>query len=217
MIRNAPPSYPPAPFHETRREVLVDFVRANAFGMLITAAGGLDACGVPFVVEETGGALVLEAHLARANPAALAHGSEALALFQGPHAYVRPVWYETWKRDGKAVPTWDYIMVRAKGRLSVMDDAAWLRQRLDALTAEHERAFADPWSPQASPADYIERLMRGIVGVRLEVTAIDGVWKLHQNHPGENRRGVVDGLEAVGSAGAVGVAQAISSLEVDDR
>jgi transcriptional regulator len=210
------PRYPPAHHQETRRDVLIDFVRRNAFGMLITTPGGLNACGVPFVLVEDRGTLILEAHLARANPAASADGCAALALFQGPHAYVRPAWYETWKRDGKAVPTWDYIMVQAKGTLSVIDDPAWLTPRLEALTAEHEGAFPDPWSPRDPSDGYVDRLARGIVGARMEVRSLDGVWKLHQNHPQENRLGVVAGLEAVGSPDAAGVARAILALDEDD-
>ncbi len=136
-----------------------------------------------------------------------------MALFQGPHAYVRPAWYETWRRDGRAVPTWDYISVQAKGVVSVIDDADWLRPRLEALTAMMERDFPDPWSPALAPADYMRRLSRGIVGVSLAVRSLRGVWKLHQNHPRENRLGVIAGLERVGGPESLAIARAIAALD----
>jgi transcriptional regulator len=210
-----PRSYPPPPFHETRHEILADFVRRNPFGFLVTAADGLHACGVPFVLRESGDGLRLDAHLARSNPQTCAEGAPALVLFQGPHAYVRPRWYETWKRDGKAVPTWDYICVQARGRLSVVDDdPAWLRGHLEALSAQQEAAFADPWTPADPPDGYVDRLARGIVGVRLEGVTLEGVWKAHQNHPAENRQAVVAALDAEGRDDTRAIARAIEALSL---
>jgi transcriptional regulator len=209
-------AYPPVPFRETRPAVLADFIRANPFGQLVTGGpAGLHASGAPFLVRESEAGLRLEGHLARANPHALRDGEQALVLFQGPHAYVRPAWYETKKRDGRAVPTWDYIVVQARGTLSIVEDPRWLRTLLDDLTAQQEGGFSDRWSPDDAPADYIDQLLRGIVGVRLDPVELEGVWKLNQNHPLENRLGAIAGLEAMGNPGASAIAAAMIEREVE--
>jgi len=207
-------AYPPSAFRETRQDVLIDFIRRTVFGHLITAGpDGPLAGGVPFVLRDGPGGVTLEAHLARANPQCQTQSLPALALFQGPDAYVRPGWYPSKARDGKAVPTWDYISVQARGRLEVVDDAAWLRGHLDAISAQQEAPFSDPWSPADPPPGYIDALSRGIVGVRLVVTSLEGVWKLSQNHPKENRLGVIAGLGALEDDRARAIAWAIAARE----
>jgi transcriptional regulator len=210
-------AYPPSAFREMRPEVLGDFIRANPFGQLITAGPeGLHASGAPFIVRDRSGAIALEAHVPRANPHALRDGVQALVLFQGPHAYVRPAWYPAKARDGRVVPTWNYIVVQARGTISIVEDAAWLRAQLEDLSAHQEGGFPDPWSPADAPADYIDRLTRGLVGVRLEPVALEGVWKLSQNHPRENRLGVIAGLSGLADPGALAIAEAMIELEGGD-
>jgi transcriptional regulator len=213
----AEPVYPPPSYRETRREVIVAFIRATGFGQLITAGAETPhATGVPFLAREAGDSLILEAHLQRGNPQWRAIGREALALFQGPHAYVHPGWYETKKRDGKAVPTWNYITVQARGDIEVFDgDADWLRGHLSALTGAHETGRPDPWSMADAPPGYVEALMRGIVGVRLTVRVLDGRWKLNQNHPEANRLGVIAGLEADGRPGGREIAAIMARREAE--
>jgi transcriptional regulator len=203
-------AYPPRAFRETRQDVLLDFIRRRPFGQFVTTgADGPLACGAPFLVREGPSGLELIAHLARANPQAMTPEAPALVIFQGPDAYVRPGWYETKALTGRAVPTWDYIVVQAKGRAQIIDDTSWLHDHLDALSAHQEQAFDDPWSPADAPADYIAQLTRGIVGLRVQVASLEGVWKLHQNHPRANRVGVVDGLTALGGDKAAAIAAAI--------
>jgi transcriptional regulator len=214
---SAEPTYPPRAFRETRRETIVGFIRAAGFGHLISAGGGVPhATGVPFLVRDEAGSLVLEAHLHRGNPQWRALGSEVLALFQGPHAYVHPGWYPTKREDGRAVPTWNYITVQARGRAEAFEaDAGWLRAHVAALSAAHEAGRPDPWSIDDAPGDYIATMLRGIVGVRLTVRELDGRWKLSQNHPEANRRGVMEGLAASESAGASAVLAAMAGLEAE--
>ncbi|MBV8684656.1 MAG: FMN-binding negative transcriptional regulator [Caulobacteraceae bacterium] len=210
-------AYPPAAFRETRLQVLEAFIRANPFGQLITAGpDGLHASGAPFVLRRGQGGLALEAHIPRVNPHAAREGTQALVLFQGPHAYVRPAWYPAKTRDGRVVPTWNYIMVQARGTLSLVEDPTWLSGQLEELSAQQEAAFSDPWSPADAPPDYIERLSRGIVGLRLDPVELTGIWKLNQNHPRENRRGVIKGLSALADPGALAIAQAMIDLEGAD-
>jgi len=207
-------AYPPSAFRETRRDVLISFIRRTVFGHLIMAGpDGPLAVGVPFLLREGPGHMTLEAHLTRSNPQSHPNAAPALVLFQGPDAYVRPGWYPSKARDGKAVPTWDYITVTARGRVEVMDDPAWLRGHLDAISAQQEAPFADPWSPADPPPGFVDALSRGIVGVRVVVADLEGIWKLSQNHPTENRLGVIQGLGALQDDGARAIARAIAARE----
>jgi transcriptional regulator len=206
--------YPPAPFLETRADVLIAALREITFGHLITAGpDGPLACGAPFVVTETPEGPNLEAHLARPNPQSRQHGAPALILFQGPHAYVRPAWYPAKRVTGRVVPTWNYITVQARGVLEVIEDPDRLLTHLHAVSAHKESAFRDPWSPDDAPADYIAGLARGIVGLRLRVTSLEGVWKLSQNHPEGNRLGVIAGLNELSPEGAHPIARAMDANE----
>src|SRR5512139_32225 len=133
--------YTPSHFEETRAERLHQLVHDHPLGLLIThGPQGLDAMPVPFLLDaEAGTPGVLRAHVARANPVWREAGdSEVLVVFQGPQAYVSPSWYPGKAQNGKAVPTWNYIVVQARGRLVVRDDAAWLRGFVTRLTERHE-------------------------------------------------------------------------------
>lgn len=115
-------------------------------------------------------------------------------MFQGPNAYITPAWYATKHDSGEVVPTWNYVVVQAHGRLRAIDDPAWVRALLDELTARHESPRPAPWSVDDAPADYIHALLRAIVGIEMPVARIAGKWKLSQNQPAANRAGVVAGL-----------------------
>ena len=214
------PVYPPPAFREARRDILLDAVRDIGFGHLISSGDdGPNATGVPFLVRVEADTIRLEAHLQRGNPQwrALAGGGAALALFQGPHAYVHPGWYESKKRDGRAVPTWNYITVHARGPATVFeDDRPWLQRHLAGLSDSREAGRPEPWAMSDAPTDYLDRLMRGVVGVSLMVARLEGRWKLSQNHPQANRLGVIDGLAGSGLARDGEVAEAMARLEGGD-
>ncbi len=212
----SPPAYPPQHYRETRVETILAFIRRVGFGQLITVGDARPyATSVPFLVRREGETVILEAHLQRGNPQWRAMRGEALALFQGPDAYVHPGWYETKKQNGKVVPTWNYIAVQALGAAEAIEDADWLRRHVTALTAAHETGRPDPWTPDDAPEGYIDALLRGIVGVRLAVRAFDGRWKLNQNHPEANRRGVIEGLSASNASGPRDIAAIMASLEAE--
>lgn len=210
------PAYPPSSYRETRLDTILAFVREVGFGQLVSVGEGRPyATAVPFLAREDGGTVVLEAHLQRGNPQWQAIRGEALALFQGPHAYVRPGWYASKREGGRVVPTWNYIAVQALGPVEIVDDPDWLRRHVAALTARQEAGHAEPWTPEDAPKSFIDALLRGIVGVRLTVREFDGRWKLNQNHPEANRLGVIEGLSASDQLGDREVADAMRRREAE--
>lgn len=205
--------YCPAHFEETRSDVLDELIHARPLATLITqTASGLNADLIPLqrVVGGQPPAMLL-GHVARANPMwkSARTDIEALAIFQGPAAYISPSWYPGKKVDGKAVPTWNYVVVEARGKLRFVDDKAWLRAQVEALTAQQESTFAEPWAVSDAPADYVEKMLAAIVGVEMTITSIKGKWKLSQNQPAPNRLGAAAGLNGVGSEAARAVAALI--------
>jgi transcriptional regulator len=153
------------------------------------------------------------AHLAKANPHWLDIGEDtpALLIVTGPDAYVSPTWYAAKAEHGKVVPTWNYSAVHLTGVARVHEDAEWLRQAVTDLTDLHEGPRERPWHVTDAPARYIEGQLRGIVGIELAVTGVEGKAKLSQNRSIADRRGVVDGLGAEGRCGDGGVAAAMAA------
>ena len=197
--------YRPPLFREDRVEVQHALIRANPLGLLITAgAGGLIANPVPIVVDDDGTDYgTLRLHLARANPqvAELASVSECLVVFQGPQAYVTPTWYPTKQASGKVVPTWNYATVHAWGTPTLIEDPAWLRRQIDDLTGLLEDPRPVPWQVDDAPAPFVSAQLRGIVGVEIPISRLEGKWKMSQNRPEVDKLGVVDGFREQGEAG----------------
>lgn len=184
--------YVPSSFVEPDRDRLHDFVEQNGFGVLVSQHAGLPtATHLPFLLDRNGGPQgTLSGHIARANPQWRdAEGQPALAVFSGPHAYVSPAWYET----EKMVPTWNYVAVHATGRLRVIEDPDELRPIVQASVAAYEAPRPSPW--QLEPGEYLERMLKLIVGFRIEIERLEGAWKLSQNHPVERRERVIGALE----------------------
>lgn len=207
--------YLPAHFEENRSEVLHALLRAQPFATLVTqGADGLTADHLPLQLEPGIGPFgALHGHVARANPLwRQAADSEVLAIFHGPQAYVTPSWYPGKREHGKAVPTWNYVVAHARGRLRVIDDAAWLRRQLETLVARHEAGFADPWRIADAPPDYIDRMLTAIVGVEIVITDLTGKWKTSQNQPAANRAGVIAGLRAQGTDNALSMAELVAAI-----
>jgi transcriptional regulator len=117
-----------------------------------------------------------------------------LIVFQGADSYITPSWYATKQETGKVVPTWNYAIVQVRGKAVVVDDPAWLRTQIGALTGEHEGSRAAPWSVGDAPGTYIASQIKGIIGVEIEITGIDGKWKVSQNRPVQDIAKVADGL-----------------------
>jgi transcriptional regulator len=195
--------YLPKHFEETRPEPLHELIRTQPLGLLVTLNdAGLQANNIPFVLDAdpAGGPGILRAHVARANPLWRETRSEveALVVFQGAQAYVSPNWYPSKAEHGKVVPTWNYIMVQARGTLRAIDDPAWVHAFVARLTTRHEAAQAKPWAITDAPPDYIETMTRAIVGIELTLTALTGKWKVSQNRSVADRAGVASALRKTG-------------------
>lgn len=209
--------YIPKHFDEPSVDILHALMRERPLATLVTlASGGLDANHVPLHLSADPAPFgTLRGHVARANPVwrDLVAGVEALAIFHGPEAYVTPSWYPTKAETGRAVPTWNYAVVHAGGTLRVIDDPAWLRGHLDALTAHNEAAFPEPWRVADAPADYIDAMIGALVGIEIVITRLEGKWKTSQNQPQRNRQGVIEGLRAKGGAEAFAMAALVGRAD----
>jgi transcriptional regulator len=189
--------YQPAHHREDRLDVQHALIEDHPLGLLVSAgADGPVANTLPFLLQRDAGPRgTLQAHMARANP----HwkeldGSRVLVVFQGPQAYVSPSLYATKRETGKVVPTWNYAMVQVRGVARVHADPAWLEAQIEALTVRHEQGRSPPWAVGDAPRDYVEGLLRAIIGVEIGIDAIEGKWKVSQNRPEADRRGVSEGL-----------------------
>lgn len=191
--------YQPQHFREDDPAVQQALIRAHPLGLLVTmGAAGLEANLIPFVLDAAAG--LLQGHLARPNSQwqGLDPAIEALVVFQGPEAYITPSWYATKAETGKVVPTWNYAVVQVHGRIRAIEDRDWLRAQIEALTRGQEDKREHGWQVGDAPAAYVEAQIRGIVGVEIAITRIEGKWKVSQNRPENDRAGVVDGLHALG-------------------
>jgi transcriptional regulator len=202
--------YQPPHFREERLDVQHGLIRAHPFGALVSVgADGLVANHFPFIIDADASPLgTLRAHMARANDQwkALDGSQDALVIFQGAYAYVSPSWYPTKAETGKVVPTWNYAIVHAHGRPRIVEDGAWLLRHVSELTVQHEASQPVPWSVSDAPAEFVAGLLKGIVGIEIEITRIEGKWKASQNRPAADREGVVDGLTARGDERSLAMA-----------
>jgi transcriptional regulator len=192
--------YTPSAFREDDVGVMHARIEASGLACLVTVgADGPLVSHIPLRLDRAAGALgMLSGHLARANPQAQATDLSlpAVAIFQVADAYVSPSWYASKAEHGRVVPTWNYSVVHARGRLELFDDREALMAEVAALTDRHEQRFAAPWQASDAPADYLERQLRAIVGVRLRIESLEGKAKLSQNQKPADYAGVVAGLGA---------------------
>ncbi len=198
--------YQPAHFKIEDAGVIHAFIRAHPLGLLISAGqDGPVVDPLPFLLDSKTGRLGrLRAHMARANQhwQLLAQTKTALVVFQAQGHYISPGWYPTKAETGKVVPTWNYVTVQVSGRVSVREDAAWLRCQVEDLTGVHEGGREPGWTTSDAPADFISAQLRGIVGFEIEIDQMVGKFKLSQNRPAKDQPAIVAALETEGSAGA---------------
>ncbi|NYF89514.1 FMN-binding negative transcriptional regulator [Tunturiibacter empetritectus] len=199
--------YIPRANEEQRVPVLHSLMRAEPLAALVTlSSSGLVASHIPMVLEEGGSPLgVLRGHVSRANSQwrDLEASVEALAIFSGPQHYISPTWYPGKVEHGREVPTWNYVVVHAYGSLKVMDDKSWMRAHLERLTNENEAETAMPWKVSDAPEEFIETMMKGIVGLELPIGRLEGKWKVSQNRTVRDREGVLEGLSKESTPGSL--------------
>jgi transcriptional regulator len=201
--------YLPPHFRVEDEAVLHDVIRARPLGLLITPnIDGVLADPLPFQLL-TDGPCRLAAHLARANPqvAAIGQGADVIVVFQAEDSYISPGWYATKRETGKVVPTWNYVIVQARGRAVLHDDPAWLHAQVSDLTDRHEAGRPDPWAVTDAPQPYVAAQLRAIVGLEIAVTRLEGKFKLSQNRNEPDRRGVARGLATGTTPGAAALAR----------
>jgi transcriptional regulator len=190
--------YLPPVFREESVEVLRALMESHPLAALVTLdADGIVANHIPLLVDAEPlpyGRLL--GHVARANPVWRDFSPEipALAIFSGPEHYISPSWYPSKQEDGRVVPTWNYATVHAYGRLVIHEDAEWLQGLVTRLTATHEAQFEQPWAVADAPPQYVDGLLKAIVGIEMRIERIEGKWKMGQNRSVEDRRGAVAGL-----------------------
>jgi transcriptional regulator len=181
--------------HELQQQIL-----GTRLAVLVThGEQGLQASHLPLLLNaDEGPNGTLYGHFAKANPQwkALQDGAEALVIFAGADAYVSPGFYPSKAADGKVVPTWNYVAVHAYGSAEVFTDADRLRSLVSALTDRHEAGRAQPWKVADAPADYIDGMLKAIVGFALPIQRLEGKRKLSQNRNAADVAGVREGLAA---------------------
>lgn len=213
--------YTPKHFEEPRIEVMHELMRARPLATLVTlSSGGLNANHIPLHLADAPAPFgTLRGHVARANPlwSDFAKDVEVLAIFHGPDSYITPSWYATKQETGKVVPTWNYAVVHAYGTLRVIDDAAWIRAQIEALTDHNEASFSKPWAVADAPHEFTEKLIGAIVGIEIVINKLSGKWKVSQNQPAQNQVGVIEGLNNSGLCDAEAMAALVAAGAKPER
>jgi transcriptional regulator len=190
--------YVPAHFNEDRVAVLHAQMQATGLATLVSmTADGLIASHAPLLLDPDPAPYgTLIGHFAKANPHARSADPsvQTLVIFQGPDGYITPSYYATKREHGKVVPTWNYTAIHAYGTLEVFDDPARLLAVVTRLTNRHEAGRAQPWAVSDAPDDFIQGMLRGIVGISLPIVRLEGKVKMSQNRPATDIEGVVRGL-----------------------
>ena len=191
--------FQPPVFREDRIEVINEMIRTHPFASIISMQEGeIVADHIPLIMHPELSTLGnLQGHMGRGNPIGkkLDETIEVLVIFQGPHHYITPTWYPSKKEHEKVVPTWNYIVVHARGKIKLHDDTDWILSHLTELTHRKEGGRKEPWKVSDAPDDFISRQLRGIIGIEIEITSFQATWKTSQNKTEEDNQGVVDGLK----------------------
>lgn len=191
--------YVPTAFRLDDVERCHDLIQAHPLGALVTlGADGLEANHVPFVLHaELGEKGTLRAHLARANEqwTRFDPATPALVIFRAADGYVTPSWYPSKAEHGKVVPTWNYVVVHARGRLRLVEDDAWLQTHLESLTTSREAQREHPWAVSDAPTPFVGQLKRAIIGLEIEISDLAGKVKVSQNRPEPDRAAVYEAMQ----------------------
>jgi transcriptional regulator len=185
-------------FQAAAQADMLALVAANPLGALVrTGADGLEADHIPFeLVPPTDDAPygLLRAHVARANPVWRMDDAAVLVLFQGASSYVSPLLYDIEAAGGRVVPTWNYAVVHAHGRLRAIEDPAWILGQMTRMTQRHEDA-QQGWKVEDAPREFIDRVVRTTVGIEIAIERLEGKFKMSQNRSPEDRARVLAAME----------------------
>ena len=202
--------YLPKIHEEIRVEVLHQLIHSHPLGTwVVLGEGELVANPIPFFIDSSRGEFgTLMAHVSRANPVWSLPVSDvpSLVSFQGAQTYITPSWYPSKQEHGKAVPTWNYVVVQAQGVPRFIEDREWLLAHVELLTQQHESKQEVQWKVKDAPDDYIERLLGAIVGVEIPILKLTGKWKISQNRPEVDKKGIINGLENNGDEQSLAMA-----------
>lgn len=188
--------YIPKHYREDDLTVLMTMIRQNSFATLVSTQedGTLVANHLPFLLEQTSvpyGALKSHMALGNSQWRTFREDCEVLVIFQGAHAYISPSWYET----ELSVPTWNYVSVHAYGRPSLITEQTELHAHLTAMVNEYEGHFSQPWPFEKLPADYVEKMMKGIIGISIKLTHLEGKYKISQNRSYREKERIIEHLQ----------------------
>lgn len=192
--------YLPPHFEQHDRAALHALIRRHPLGTLVVQGeDGLVADHLPFLLlDREGPSGALHAHVPRANPLTglLAESRACLAIFHGAEGYISPSGYATKRVHGKVVPTWNSAVVHVHGRVRMIDEPAWVRAQVEALTAQQEGPRSDPWAVSDAPEEFVAQMLAALVGLEVRIERLVGKTKASQNQPPENRRSVLAALDA---------------------
>jgi transcriptional regulator len=199
--------YTPKHFEVTDEETIFDFIGTNSFGVIVSNHGGIPiGTHMPFLLDRRN--KYLTGHFARPNEQwKEIEGQEILIIFQGPHHYISSSWYET----NLSVPTWNYVAVHVYGTIEWMTESVDLLKTLNELTEKYETQD-NPYRIDQSNIEFVEGLMKGIVGFRIKISRLEGKWKLSQNHSKERQERVIQELEKIQSEDALHIAELMKKI-----
>lgn len=198
--------YIPKAFEMEDKVQLLNFIRQHSFGILFSQMNGSPfATHLPFLVEETGDGIWLLAHMAKANPHWQGIQGEVLIVFQGPHAYISPVWYES----ENTVPTWNYTAVHVYGDFIQIENPQEVRDLMEKTVGFYETEMPNPWKISRNDETFTQNLIHGIIGFKVRVNKIEGKWKLSQNQPKERKKNLAAHLRESSDPGARAIAALI--------
>jgi transcriptional regulator len=211
--------YNPPHFREERTGVLHRLIQEHSLATFVTLGPeGLIANHIPLILDPEPAPLgTLRGHLSRVNPQwrDSLPGVSALAIFQGPQAYITPSWYPTRLETGRVVPTWNYVVVHAHGTFRTFEDPAFLEQHVRTLTNHKEAQRPCPWSVDDAPVEFFHGQLEGIIGIEISITRLEGKWKVSQNRSATDRAGVVEGLLESGNPADKTMADLVSERDLE--
>jgi transcriptional regulator len=189
--------YLPKHFQVEDPEILAQLIANYPLATLVGSLDGhFEINHLPLMLSADG--KKLHGHIARSNPlskVAEQENCEVTAVFHGPNAYITPAWYPSKRETGKVVPTWNYAVVHVQGQLSLMGESSWMRQHVAQMTDIHEPTYQSSWKLNDAPEEYVQMMLKAIIGIEIEVKSLVGKFKLSQNRSHSEYAGVLENLE----------------------